>query len=133
MTVRPPAPTVFVVDDDASVRKAVQRLLRTAGYRVVSCASADEFLSQPAIPRPSCLLLDVRMPDVSGLDLQETLRTAPRRTPVILMSGHADVATAARARAAGAVAFLSKPFDDVSLLAAVRRGLQQDGAASDDV
>ena len=70
------------------------------------------------------------MPEVSGLDLQETLRDTARSTPVILMSGHADTATAARARAAGAVAFLSKPFDDVSLLVAVRRGLQQDELAA---
>ena len=94
--------TVYIVDDDASVRRAVQRLLRAARYRVIVCASADEFLSQPAAPHPSCVILDVRMPDVTGLDLQERLRSGPRATPVILMSGHADVATAARARAAGA-------------------------------
>jgi len=123
--------TVFVIDDDLSVRRALRRLLLTADYRVVTCESANEFLLSPQpLPRPSCVVLDVRMPAVSGLDLQEALRAAARAIPIILISGHADVATAARAKAAGAVAFLSKPFDDVSLLAAVRKALQQDREAS---
>ena len=111
-----PSPTVFIVDDDASVRRALRRLLIAANYRVVTCASAEEFLSlKDGIPTRSCLIVDVQMPGMTGPALQDALRRAHRDTPFVLISGHADPGTAAHARAAGAIAFLSKPFDDTRL------------------
>jgi FixJ family two-component response regulator len=119
-------PTVFVIDDDSSVLRSLRRLLTSAGYRVVACESAREFLALGDVPRPSCLVTDVRMPGMTGLDLQEALRIAGRDVPMILSSGAADLATEARARAGGAVAFLSKPFDPEHLFAALERAIQLD-------
>ena len=118
--------TVFVVDDDASVRQSMRRLLTSVGYDVVVCGSAAEFLSLPKRPRPSCLVTDLRMPDKTGLDLQEALRRSGRELPLIVSSGQADAATAARVRAAGALRFLVKPFDVRDLLAAVSEALRLD-------
>ncbi len=118
--------TVFVVDDDASVRQSMRRLLTSVGYDVVVCGSAAEFLSLPERPRPSCLVTDLRMPGKTGLDLQEALRRSGRELPLIVSSGQADAATAARVRAAGALRFLVKPFDVRDLLAAVSEALRLD-------
>jgi two-component system, LuxR family, response regulator FixJ len=118
--------TVFVVDDDASVRQSMRRLLTSVGYDVVVCGSAAEFLSLPNRPRPSCLVTDLRMPGKTGLDLQEALRRSGRELPLIVSSGQADAATAARVRAAGALRFLVKPFDVRDLLAAVSEALRLD-------
>ena len=118
--------TVFVVDDDASVRTRLRRLLASVGYDVVVCGSAAEFLSLPDRPRPSCLVTDLRMPGKTGLDLQEALRRSGRELPLIVSSGQADAATAARVRAAGAMRFLVKPFDVRDLLAAVSEALRLD-------
>jgi len=118
--------TVFVVDDDASVRQSMRRLLTSVGYDVVVCGSAAEFLSLPKRPRPSCLVTDLRMPGKTGLDLQEALRRSGRELPLIVSSGQADAATAARVRAAGALRFLVKPFDVRDLLAAVSEALRID-------
>ena len=118
--------TVFVVDDDASVRQSMRRLLTSVGYDVVVCGSAAEFLSLPKRPRPSCLVTDLRMPGKTGLDLQEALRRSGRELPLIVSSGQADAATAARVRAAGALRFLVKPFDVRDLLAAVSEALRLD-------
>jgi FixJ family two-component response regulator len=118
--------TVFVVDDDMSVRKSTGRLLMSAGYDVVICESAAEFLSLTDRPRPSCLLTDFRMPGKTGLDLQDALRRSGRELPIIVSSGQADAATVARVRAAGAVRFLAKPFDADDLLEAVAEAIRRD-------
>jgi FixJ family two-component response regulator len=114
---------VYVVDDDASFRKAVSRLLRTAGLEVEALASAQEFLEHPMADRPSCLILDVRMPGPSGMDLQAVLQEARRDIPIVFMTGHGDVSTSVRAMKGGAVDFLEKPFRAPELLACVQRGL----------
>jgi FixJ family two-component response regulator len=110
---------VFVVDDDASVRRAIERLLHTAGYAVRSFASAYELISVMRTHRPACLVIDVRMPDCTGLELAEMLRVAPAPAPVIFITGHGDIEMAVRAMKAGAVDFLAKPFDDQALLNAI--------------
>ena len=116
-------PVVYVIDDDASFRKAVSRLLRSAGLEVEALASAEEFLQRPVVDRPSCLLLDVRMPGSSGMDLQAALHEARRDIPIVFMTGHGDVSTGVRAMKGGAVDFLEKPFRAPDLLACVQRGL----------
>jgi len=116
-------PIVYVVDDDPSFRKAVSRLLRTTGLEVETLASAQEFLDHPKVDRPSCLVLDVRMPGPSGIDLQAALQEARRDLPIVFMTGHGDVSTSVRAMKGGAVDFLEKPFRAVELLACVQRGL----------
>ena len=116
-------PIVYVVDDDASFRKAVSRLLRTAGLHVETLASAREFLEHPMVDRPSCLVLDVRMPGPSGMDLQAALQEARKDIPIVFMTGHGDVSTSVRAMKGGAVDFLEKPFRAPELLACVQRGL----------
>jgi FixJ family two-component response regulator len=116
-------PIVYVVDDDASFRKAVSRLLRTAGLEVEVLASAQEFLEHPMADRPACLVLDVRMPGPSGMDLQAALQEARRDIPIVFMTGHGDVSTSVRAMKGGAVDFLEKPFRAPELLACVQRGL----------
>lgn len=118
--------TVFVIDDDFSVRRSLQRLLVAEGYGVVSCASAEEFLALADVPRPTCLVTDVRMPGMTGLDLLEALRTDGRDLPVILSSG--DVDATAAARASGAVRFLMKPFAADDLFAAIEEALERDRA-----
>jgi FixJ family two-component response regulator len=117
------AALVYVIDDDASFRKAVSRLLRTAGLEVEALASAGEFLERPLADRPSCLVLDVRMPGPSGMDLQAALQEAGRHIPIVFMTGHGDVSTSVRAMKKGAVDFLEKPFRAPELLACVERGL----------
>jgi FixJ family two-component response regulator len=121
-----PAAIVFVVDDDSSVRRGLDRLLRAAGMRVESFASAREFLDRPEHDGPRCLVLDVRMPGQSGLELHERLVATGRDIPVIFITGHADVPMAVRAMKAGAVDFLSKPFDDAELLGAAGQALERD-------
>ena len=121
-----PEATIFVVDDDPSVRRGLERLLRTAGHRVESFASAREFLERPEHDGPRCLVLDVRMPGQSGLDLHDRLVASGRDIPVIFITGHADVPMAVRAMKAGAVDFLSKPFDDSELLGAARQARDRD-------
>jgi FixJ family two-component response regulator len=116
-------PVVYVIDDDASFRKAVSRLLRSAGLEVETLASAGEFLERPVEDRPSCLVLDVRMPGPSGMDLQAALQETARNIPIVFMTGHGDVSTSVRAMKKGAVDFLEKPFRAPELLACVERGL----------
>jgi FixJ family two-component response regulator len=116
-------PTVFVVDDDASVRRGLERLLRSAGYRAETFASAREFLQRGDPEGAGCLVLDVRMPGQSGLELHEVLATAGVALPVIFITGHGDIPMAVRAIQSGAVDFLPKPFDDEALLEAVRQAL----------
>jgi FixJ family two-component response regulator len=116
-------PLVYVIDDDASFRKAVSRLLRAAGLAVETLASAEEFLERPVVDQPSCLVLDVRMPGSSGMDLQAALQEARRDIPIVFMTGHGDISTGVRAMKSGAVDFLEKPFRAPDLLACVQRGL----------
>ena len=123
MTLRP---VIHVVDDDESVRGAMKRLLVAAGYGVQTYASAGEFLLHPPQDTPGCLLLDLRMPGPSGLDLQESLVRHGVRLPVIFFTGHGDLATGIRAMKAGAVDFLTKPVERRQLLAAIETALQAD-------
>jgi len=122
-------PIVFVVDDDLSVREALSSLIRSVGLRVQTFASAQEFL---AVERPdtvACLVLDVRMPGQSGLELQRELSRGERPLPIIFITGHGDIPMTVRAMKAGAVDFLSKPFREQDLLDAITQSLERDGAA----
>ena len=114
---------IHIVDDDDSLRTALQRLLMAAGHRVRGYASAGEFLLDPPGDAPGCLLLDLRMPGPSGLDLQDALERHEIRLPVIFLTGHGDLATGIRAMKAGAVDFLPKPVERDPLLAAIARAL----------
>lgn len=114
---------IFVVDDDLSVRRALSRLLRAEGYDVSTFATAGEFLAHPLPTQPACLVLDVRLPDMSGLELQRRLTASAPRLPVVVISGHADRAVREEVLAANALAFLTKPFDDEVLLGAVSDAL----------
>jgi RNA polymerase sigma factor (sigma-70 family) len=121
-----PAAMVFVVDDDASVRKSLSRLASAAGYRVQAYASPREFLARRPEPGPSCLVLDVRMPGVTGLDLQQTLASAVHEIQIIFITGHGDIPTTVKAMKAGAVDFLAKPFAGKDLLDAIQRAVAKD-------
>jgi len=118
---------VVVVDDDASVRKALQRLLRSAEYEVEVFASAAEALAGERLGEAGCVVLDIRMPGISGLDLQRQLASRYPRLPVVVITGHADEETRQRALAGGAVAVLYKPFDDEALLADIARAIESRG------
>ena len=120
------ATTVFVVDDDASLRTALSRLLGSVGLSCESFPTADDFLHAVDPQRPGCLLLDVRMPGVSGLDLQRGLADRGYDLPVIFLTAHADVALTVRAMKAGALDVFTKPFDDQTLLDAVQHALEHD-------
>jgi FixJ family two-component response regulator len=117
---------VFIVDDDASVRKSLTRLVAAAGYAVRAFASAREFLTREPAPGPSCVVLDVRMPGLTGLDLQKALTDAIHRSAIVFITGHGDVATSVKAMKAGAVDFLTKPFAGKDLLDAIQRALAKD-------
>jgi FixJ family two-component response regulator len=120
------AARVFVVDDDASVRKSLGRVITAAGYTVELFASAQEFLACAPPTGPCCLVLDVRMPGVTGLDLQKTLAEAVHRVPVVFVTGHGDISMSVTALKGGAVDFLTKPFDKKALLDAIARALAKD-------
>ena len=115
--------TVFIVDDDDAIRDSLQILLECAGFQAESFSTPLAFLESDAPSRPGCLLVDVRMPQMSGLDVQERLARDGRAIPVVVMTGHGDVPLAVRAMKAGAVDFVEKPFEEESLLAAVRSAL----------
>jgi len=118
--------SVYVVDDDASVRDAVSSLIRSAGFRVRTFESAHEFMATPRAEVPSCLVLDVHLPGLNGLDLQRELAKADVHIPIIFLTGHGDIPTSVRAIKAGALEFLTKPFADEDLLNAIRDGIAQD-------
>ncbi len=126
--------TVFVVDDDQEVRDALQLLMESVGLRVEAFDSAQSYLDQFDPDRPGCLVLDVRMPGMSGLDLQARLAAERLHPPVIIITGHGDVPMAVRSVQAGAVDFIEKPFNDQALLDSVHRAIERDaeqrGAAS---
>jgi len=119
----PAAPLVFVVDDDASVRKSLGRLIKTAGYETEGFASVGEFLARRPYDGPCCLVLDVRMPGLTGLDLQEALRAAGQRLAIVFITGFRDVPVSVKAMKGGAVDFLTKPVDESVLLAAIRQAV----------
>jgi FixJ family two-component response regulator len=122
-------PVVFVIDDDISVRESLELLIRNAGWQVETFKSAQDFLSRPRIVVPSCLVLDVALPGLSGLDLQKHVAVDRTDLPIIFITGYGDVPTTVQAMKAGAVEFLTKPFDDSSLLSAIRQALERSRAA----
>lgn len=124
--------TVFVVDDDLSIREALSSLIRSVGLRVETFPSAADFLQQPRPAGNACLVLDVRMPGLSGLDLQAEFARSGEPIPIIFITGHGDIPMAVRAMKAGAVEFLSKPFRDEDLLDAIRHALEQGRVARDE-
>jgi FixJ family two-component response regulator len=117
--------TVFVVDDEPSVRKSLGRLLKAAGYRVEAFASAREFLQRDPDFGVSCLVLDMQMPELNGLELQQALMETDRSLPIIFITGHGDIPMSVHAMKAGALDFLSKPFDEKDLLGAIARALEK--------
>jgi FixJ family two-component response regulator len=119
----PPKHLVFVIDDDLSVRKGLKRLLRSAGYQSEIFESASDFLAREQHAGPSCVIVDVRMPDLNGMDLQETLIQRGREEQLIFITGHGDISMCAQAMKAGAVDFLPKPFRNDELLQCVDRAL----------
>src|SRR6202167_1157547 len=127
-----PDPIVFLVDDDESVRDAVKRLIASVGLRVETFGSTGEFLASKRPEAPACLVLDVRLPDASGLELQRDLAEAGSQIPIIFITGHADVPMTVRAMKAGAVEFLTKPFRGQELLDAVQDAIARDRVAWDD-
>jgi FixJ family two-component response regulator len=122
----PSTPTVFVIDDDAGVRASIQGLLRAVGLRSESFETAEEFLRNEEPDGPSCLVLDVSLPGVSGLELQRKLADAGVRIPIIFVTGHGDIPMTVRAIKSGAVEFLTKPFDDKDLLNAIQQAFDRD-------
>jgi FixJ family two-component response regulator len=122
-------PIVFVVDDDPSVREALSGLIRSLGLRVKTFASAAEFLRQKPPAEPSCLVLDVGLPGLSGMDLQRELAASNRPFPIIFITGQGDIPTSVRAMKAGAVEFLTKPFGEQELLDSIRQALMRDRQA----
>lgn len=121
-----PSAVVFVIDDDASIRKSIARLLRSAGLEAVAFSSAAEFLEYQRTDAAGCLLLDVQMPGLSGLELQYQLNRGQRVPPIIFISGHGDVPMTAKAMKAGAIDFLTKPYSPSELLDAVHKAIHQD-------
>ena len=124
-----PVPTVFIVDDDRGMRQAIQDLVESVGLRAEAFKTGDEFLKVPRSADPSCLVLDIRLPQMSGLDFQRTLAGLGVSIPIIFITAHGDVPMSVRALKAGAVDFLTKPFRDQDLLDAIQQALQRDREA----
>jgi FixJ family two-component response regulator len=124
-------PTVFVVDDDVSVRESLELLIRHEGWQPEIFTSADEFLSRPRPLVPSCLILDLSLPGLSGLDLQKRIASERTDMPIIFITGYGDVPSTVQAMKAGAVEFLTKPFTDDALLSAIREALERSRLALD--
>jgi FixJ family two-component response regulator len=122
-------PTVFIVDDDRGVRQAIQDLVESVGLRAESFATGQEFLDKSQTPGPSCLVLDVRLPQMSGLDFQRKLTDVGVRIPIIFITAHGDIPMSVKALKLGAVEFLTKPFRDQDLLDAIQQALQLDRTA----
>jgi FixJ family two-component response regulator len=125
-------PIVFVVDDDISVRESLELLISFAGWQPQTFASAAEFLAHPKALTPSCLVLDVSLPDLNGLELQKLIASDRIDMPIIFITGHGDVPMTVQAMKAGAVEFLTKPFDDEVLLTAIRQAVTRSAATLDD-
>jgi len=122
-------PIVFIVDDDVSVRESLELLIRSAGSRPETFSSAEAFLARPRVDVPSCLVLDVSLPDLNGLELQSRIATDRLSLPVIFITGYADVPMSVRAMKAGAVDFLTKPFSDDAMLSATKGAIERSRAA----
>jgi FixJ family two-component response regulator len=129
--IKPDVPTLYVVDDDSDVRESIRDLLGSVGLQCKDFASAQEFLRSKRTDGPSCLILDVRLPRISGLELQDELRKARIGIPIIFISAHADIPIAVQAMKTGAVEFLTKPFREQELLDAVERAIARDRKAGE--
>ena len=125
-------PIVFVVDDDVSVRESLELLIQFAGWQSETFVSAEEFLAHLRVPTPSCLVLDVSLPDLNGLELQKLIASERNEMPIIFMTGHGDVPMTVQAMKGGAFEFLTKPFDDEVLLSAIRHAIKRSAAVLDD-
>src|SRR5712671_1129691 len=125
------APIVFIVDDDVSVRESLELLIRCEGWQPETFASAQEFLARPRVLAPSCMILDVSLPGLNGLELQKRIGVDRIEMPIIFITGHGDVPMTVQAMKAGAVEFLTKPFSDDVLLNAIRDALERSRAALD--
>jgi FixJ family two-component response regulator len=128
----PKSPIVFVVDDDVSVRESLELLIKFAGWQPETFSSAEEFLARPRSLTPSCLVLDVSLPDLNGLELQKLIAGDRSDMPIIFITGHGDVPMTVQAMKAGAIEFLMKPFDDEVLLSAIRNAIKRSAAVLDD-
>jgi Response regulator len=124
-------PIVFVVDDDVSVRESLELLIRTEGWQPEAFACAQEFLDRPRAAVPNCLILDISLPDLNGLDLQKRIADERTDLPIIFITGHGDVPKTVQAMKAGAVEFLTKPFNDEVILSAIRQALERSRASLD--
>jgi len=125
-------PIVFVVDDDVSVRESLELLIDFAGWQPETFASAADFLARPRLTTPSCLVLDVSLPDLNGLELQKLVGSERTGMPIIFITGHGDIPMSVQAMKAGAIEFLTKPFDDEVLLTAIRHALKRSAAVLDE-
>jgi FixJ family two-component response regulator len=128
-TSKPPGPTVFVVEDDASVREALSSLIRSIGLQAEIFSSAKDFLQHQRPESPACLVLDVRLPGLGGMELQRELAAGNHPIPIIFITGHGDIPMSVRAMKAGAVEFLTKPFRDQDLLEAIQQAIARDTEA----
>jgi FixJ family two-component response regulator len=117
---------IAVVDDDPSVRRGLERLIRSVGWKVETFASAQEFLARPRTEARSCLVLDLQLPGLSGLDLQKQMAEAGLETPIVFLTGHGDIPASVKAMKAGAVEFLTKPVDEQDLLKAIQEAIERD-------
>jgi FixJ family two-component response regulator len=122
-------PVVFIVDDDVSVRESLELLIQTEGWQTQMFASAEEFLARPRVSAPSCLVLDVNLPDLNGLDLQRRMAGDRMHMPIIFITGFGDIPMTVQAMKAGAIEFLTKPFGDDVILSAIRNAIQRSRAA----
>ena len=127
-----PIPIVFVVDDDISVRESLEALVRFVGWQPETFASAEEFLTRPRPVAPCCLVLDVSLPELNGLELQKLIATDRIDMPIIFITGHGDIPMTVQAMKAGAVEFLTKPIDDDALLSSIKSAVKRSAAALDD-
>jgi len=127
-----PKPIVFVVDDDISIRESLELLIQFAGWQPETFASAKEFLARPRTATPNCLVLDISLPDLNGLELQKLIASQRTEMPIIFSTGHGDVPMTVQAMKGGAVEFLTKPFDDEVLLNAIRHAIRRGAAVLDD-
>jgi FixJ family two-component response regulator len=126
------APLVFIVDDDEEVRTAIRELMLSVGIEAACCATTRELIDSPLLERPGCIVLDVRMPGASGLDLQQHLASAGVAKPIVFLTGHGDIPMSVQAMKAGAVDFLTKPVRDQTLLDAVTAGIERDIAGREN-
>jgi FixJ family two-component response regulator len=117
---------IAIVDDDPSVRRGLERLIRSVGWKAETFASAQEFLARPLTEAPGCLVLDLQLPGLSGLDLQQRMAEAGLETPIVFLTGHGDIPASVKAMKAGAVEFLTKPVDEKDLLKAIQEAIERD-------